>query len=87
MKICKTVAILERESDVLKIMIPLLRKCFPHLAVVSFYSAALLIDWLTGYLDSCALISLNNDLGPARKRGRSTRSLGVPDIFPRRPSR
>ena len=70
MKICKTVAILERESDVLKIMIPLLRKHFPHLAVVSFCSATPLIDWLTGYLDSCALISLNDDLGPPRKRGR-----------------
>ncbi len=67
MRICKTAAILDRESDVLKIMIPLLGKHYPHLAVVSFYSAALLIDWLTGYLDSCALISLNNDLGPARK--------------------
>ena len=69
-EICKTIAILDGESEVLKIMIPLLRKHYPHLAVVSFYSAPLMIDWLTAYLDSCALISLNDDLGPVRKLGR-----------------
>jgi hypothetical protein len=63
-----TIAILDDEPDRLTAMRPLLAERFPHYEVETFDNAPDMIAWLHQHLSKVALVSLDHDLGPDRRR-------------------
>ena len=63
-----TIAILDDEPDRLEAMLPILESCYPQYPVVTFDNAPDMNSWFQDHLSSCALICLDHDLGPNRKR-------------------
>jgi hypothetical protein len=62
------IAILDDEPDRLAAMRPLLAERFPQFEVVTFDNAPDMIVWLHAHLSEVAVISLDHDLGPDRRR-------------------
>ncbi len=63
-----TIAILDDEPDRLQAMAPILAQRFPDFSVVTFDNAPDINAWFADNLSVCALICLDHDLGPNRKR-------------------
>jgi hypothetical protein len=62
------IAILDDESDRLRAMSRLLARRLPGFVVRFFDNAPDMVLWLKEHLRSCALLSLDHDLGPNRVR-------------------
>jgi hypothetical protein len=72
-----TVAILDDEPDRLTAMVAILAEQFPVLRIATFDNAPEMVSWLEDHLQECALICLDHDLGPNRKRGEETFDPGI----------
>ena len=72
-----TIAILDDEHDRLDAMVPILRKRYPALNVVTFDNAPDINAWFAGNLHLCILICLDHDLGPNRKRDGAVFDPGI----------